>query len=227
MIEVKDLNIGYVSKKKTVSVFSNINLSFNSGELVGLIGDNGVGKSTLIKTLTGFIKPLTGTILIDKKDILSFSAHDLSKTISIVSTEKVGGFNLTVFDVVALGRTPYISVFGKLNASDIECVEKSLQTLSINHLRDKLIDELSDGQRQKVMIAKSLAQETLIIILDEPTAFLDYKSKHSLFEVLKSLCKEQNKLVLVSSHDIDLMEKYVSKSVALLSGNSIEVKQYY
>lgn len=226
MIEVKDLNIGYVSKKKTVSVFSNINLSFNSGKLVGLIGDNGVGKSTLIKTLTGFIKPLAGTILIDKKDILAFSAYDLSKTISIVSTEKVGGFNLTVFDVVALGRTPYISVFGKLNEIDIECVEKSLQTLSINHLRDKLIDELSDGQRQKVMIAKSLAQETSIIILDEPTAFLDYKSKHNLFEVLKSLCIEQNKLVLVSSHDIDLMEKYVTKSVALLSENSIEIKSY-
>lgn len=215
MIELKDLEIGYTSKKEIKSVYKNINASFNSGMLIGLIGNNGVGKSTLLKTITGSLKPLAGQILVNQKNISDYTSSLFSQTISIVVTEKISGFNLTVWDVVALGRTPYISIFAKLSSHDENIINESLETLKIAHLKTKLIDELSDGQRQKVMIAKSLAQQTPIIIMDEPTAFLDYNSKHHLFELLKELCLNQNKLIIVSSHDLDLMNKYVSSTLEM------------
>lgn len=223
MIQLKNLDIGYKTKRETHCVYQNINLVFNTGSLVGLIGNNGVGKSTLIKTIVGNLTPLNGDIIINDKTIIDFSNQELSTLISIVTTEKIGGFNLSVYDVVSLGRTPYISLFGKLEKSDELIIEQSLASLEILDLKNKLIDELSDGQRQKVLIAKSLAQQTPIIILDEPTAFLDYNSKNKLFQSLKKLCEEQNKLIIVSSHDIDLMQKYISVSVQMKDENSIEI----
>jgi len=223
MIDIQNLEIGYRIKRRINSVFTGLNAKFEPGALVGLIGDNGIGKSTLLKTLNGYLKPLDGTILIQNKNINSFSFQELATLISIVTTEKIGGFNLTVYDVVALGRTPYLDLFGKLTANEETIVENSLTSLSISHLKDKLMDELSDGQRQKVMIAKSLAQQTPIIILDEPTAFLDYTSKHKLFEDLKNLCLIEKKLIIVSSHDIDLMQKYITHSLHLKENNCFEL----
>ena len=215
MIELKNITIGYKTKRIETVVYSNINELLNLGELVGLIGDNGVGKSTLIKTITGNLEVLSGEVFIQSNSIKRYSAIELAKLISIVTTEKIGGFNLTAWDVVATGRTPYVNTFGTLTGLDEQIVTTSLDKLSILHLKTKLIDELSDGQRQKVMIAKSLAQQTPVIILDEPTAFLDYKSKHQLFETLKYLCEKENKLILVSSHDLDLMNKYIARSICL------------
>lgn len=215
MIELKNLEIGYSTKFKNKSVFKHINLNFSAGELVGLIGNNGVGKSTLLKTITGNLRPLNGDVLINKKPIQQISAQELAQQISIVITEKIGGFNLTVWDIVASGRIPYINIFAKLTTEDEVIVNASLEQLNIKELKDKLIDELSDGQRQKTMIAKALAQQAPIIILDEPTAFLDYNSKHHLFSFLKKLSSEQHKLIIVSSHDLDLMKAYVSKTIEL------------
>lgn len=224
MIEIKQLEIGYRSKRKQTSVFKGLNASFQSGSLIGLIGDNGVGKSTLLKTLTGYLKPLHGSVLIQGENLESLSFGQKATLISIVTTEKIGGFNLTVYDVVALGRTPYLSMFGKLMPDDIAIIERSLERLGLASLKDTLMEELSDGQRQKVMIAKSLAQETPIILLDEPTAFLDYTSKHKLFEDLKVVSLEEKKLIIVSSHDIDLMKKYMTKALYLKENNLFEVK---
>jgi len=224
MIEIKQLEIGYCSKRKQTSVFQGLNASFQSGSLIGLIGDNGVGKSTLLKTLTGYLKPLHGSVLIQGENLASLSFEQKASRISIVTTEKIGGFNLTVYDVVALGRTPYVSMFGKLMPDDIAVIERSLERLGLTSLKDTLMEELSDGQRQKVMIAKSLAQETPIILLDEPTAFLDYTSKHKLFEDLKVVSLEEKKLIIVSSHDIDLMQKYMTKALYLKENNLFEVK---
>jgi len=224
MIEIKQLEIGYRSKRKQTSVFKGLNASFQSGSLIGLIGDNGVGKSTLLKTLTGYLKPLHGSVLIQGENLESLSFGQKASLISIVTTEKIGGFNLTVYDVVALGRTPYLSMFGKLMPDDIAIIERSLERLGLASLKDTLMEELSDGQRQKVMIAKSIAQETPIILLDEPTAFLDYTSKHKLFEDLKVLSLEEKKLIIVSSHDIDLMQKYMTKALYLKENNLFEVK---
>lgn len=224
MIEIKQLEIGYRSKRKQTSVFQGLNASFQSGSLIGLIGDNGMGKSTLLKTLTGYLKPLHGSVLIQGENLESLSFEKKATLISIVTTEKIGGFNLTVYDVVALGRTPYLSMFGKLMPDDIAVIERSLERLGLASLKDTLMEELSDGQRQKVMIAKSLAQETPIILLDEPTAFLDYTSKHKLFEDLKVVSLEEKKLIIVSSHDIDLMQKYMTKALYLKENNLFEVK---
>jgi iron complex transport system ATP-binding protein len=205
-------------------VFKGINLHLHAGDLVGLIGDNGIGKSTLLKTMTGNLAPLAGDIKINNKPSSKFTAQQLAQLLSIVVTEKVGGFNLTVWNVVATGRTPYINIFGKLSTEDETIVTKALEQLNLLPLKDKLIDELSDGQRQKVMIAKSLAQQTPIIVLDEPTAFLDHTSKHQLFSILKKLCAEQSKLIIVSSHDLELMKPYINRSVTMAENNSLEVK---
>lgn len=215
MIELKDLNIGYRNKGKVVSVYRNLNALFQEGDLVGLIGDNGIGKSTLLKTITGNLKPLSGDVFIKSARIGEFTMQDLSHLISIVTTDKVGGFNLSVWDVVASGRTPYMNAFGSISSEDQKIVDESLNLLSLSSLKNKPIDELSDGQRQKVIIAKSLAQQTPIIILDEPTAFLDYNSKHHLFATLKLLAKEQGKLIIVSSHDLDVMKQYISKTLVM------------
>ena len=223
MIDIRNLEIGYKSKGKTIQVFKDINVTFNAGDLVGLMGDNGIGKSTLLKTITGNLVPLSGDITINGKSIIQYSTQQLSQLLSIVVTEKIGGFNLTVWDVVATGRTPYINIFGKLTDVDVAIVTESLEQLNLIPLKDKLIDELSDGQRQKVMIAKSLAQQTPIIVLDEPTAFLDHTSKHQLFSILKKLCAEQGKLIIVSSHDLELMKAYINRSVTMAEGNKVEV----
>ena len=225
MIQLKHLEIGYHTKSKHHSVFKNINLNFETGDLVGLIGNNGVGKSTLLKTITGNLSPLHGEIILNGKQLHQFTTQELAQYISIVVTEKIGGFNLTVLDVVASGRTPYINVFAKLTTFDETIINTSLEQLHISHLKHKLIEELSDGQRQKVMIAKSLAQQTPIIILDEPTAFLDYNSRHQLFLILKKLCEEQHKLIIVSSHDLDLMKHYVSKTVELTDNGEVILKK--
>lgn len=215
MIELRDLNIGYRTKGKTVTVYRNLNALFSEGDLVGLIGDNGIGKSTLLKTITGNLKPLSGAVCIKSISIGDYNMQALSHLISIVVTDKIGGFNLTVWDVVASGRTPYMNAFGNMSIKDEQIVNESLNLLNLSSLKHKLIDELSDGQRQKVIIAKSLAQQTPIIILDEPTAFLDYNSKHHLFATLKLLAAEQQKLIIVSSHDLDIMKQYVSNTLVM------------
>ena len=223
MISLENLEIGYTTKKHTISVFKEISAQFNPGDLVGLMGDNGIGKSTLLKTITGNLTPLHGKVILNNKNVTQYTAQELSRELSIVVTEKLGGFNLTVWDIVASGRTPYINVFGKLSTEDEAIVNRSLSLMNLQTLKHKLIDELSDGQRQKTMIAKSLAQQTQVIILDEPTAFLDYTSKHHLFSVLKQLCEEQQKIIIVSSHDLDLMKKYINKSITLMEENKSEV----
>lgn len=215
MIELKDLHIGYSSQKQNNLVFENLNVSFNKGEVIGLVGDNGIGKSTLLKTITGNLKPLKGTILLNGRPIQEFSAKEISKHISIVLTDKIGGFNLTVFDIVASGRIPFLNAFGQLNKEDAIIVKESLEKVGITELSSKLMDELSDGQRQKVMIAKSFAQQTPVILLDEPTAFLDHTSKQNLFRLLKQLCVEQQKTIIVSSHDLDILFKNVDKVLYL------------
>ena len=223
MIRLENLEIGYNKKNQKICVFKNIHLNLKSGSLVGLIGDNGIGKSTLLKTLTGSLKAISGEIIINSKSIIDIPIPDLSKILSIVTTEKISGFNLTVWDVVASGRIPYLNLFGKLTSHDETLVLASLDELNLLSLKNKLMDELSDGQRQKVMIAKSLAQQTPIIILDEPTAFLDYTSKHHLFSILKSLSVEQHKLIIVSSHDVDLMKHYTTQTITMMANNEIKV----
>lgn len=215
MLQLVDLNIGYAAQPKNKIVFSNINAGFEKGCLIALAGNNGTGKSTLLKTIAGVVPPLQGKIILDGKDITTYSNYTISKLISVVLTEKISGFNLTVFDVVASGRIPFLNAFGKLNEEDVKIINDNLELIGIKNLSGSLFDELSDGQKQKALIAKSLTQQTPVILMDEPTAFLDYESRHQLFALLKQLVREQQKTIIVSSHDLDILLKSADKVLYL------------
>lgn len=204
ILSTDNLSIGYSSKKAQHVVRSGVNLELKQGQLIGLVGANGIGKSTLLRTLTKVQKPLTGQILLNGKNLSHYSPLDLAKTLSLVLTEKIASKNLSVFELVALGRHPYTDWIGNLNETDISIVNKSLSQINIADLKDKKCFELSDGQFQKAMIARALAQDTDLIILDEPTTHLDMYHKAYILKLLQRLVKETKKTILFSSHEIDL-----------------------
>lgn len=207
MIELKELTIGYAHKNNTKVVASNINATLHSGRLTCLIGANGIGKSTLLRTLSAFQPPLSGEIFIDNESPIPLSTltdKQLSRLIGVVLTEKPDVQNMTVFELVGLGRSPYTGFWGRLNEDDKEVVKESLRLVGIESLQDRLIQTLSDGERQKTMIAKALAQQTPVIYLDEPTAFLDYPSKVEMLTLLRHLARETGKTIFLSTHDMEL-----------------------
>lgn len=216
-ITLSHLSVGY---KIGHAVVSDINLALQSGKLASLIGENGVGKSTLLKTLTGFLPKLEGSLLLDGKDISEFSQRALARQISIVLTQKPDVQNLTVEEIVGLGRSPYTGFFGKLHANDQQIVDESITAVGIEKLKNRMIQTLSDGERQKVMIAKALAQQTPIIFLDEPTAFLDFSSKVETFQLLQRMAHEMGKLVLLSTHDLELAVRF-SDTLLQVNGDGL------
>ena len=204
ILKTSSLSIGYDSK----TIASDINVTLSEGDIIALVGPNGAGKSTLFKTFSTHIKPVGGKIELFGKDLQSYSPKERAKLLGIVLTERPDDMFLKVFDVVAAGRYPYTGMFGKLNEDDEKEIKVSLELVGVNHLADRVFNTLSDGEKQKVMIAKAIAQNTPIIMLDEPTAFLDYPSKIELFSLLKKLAKEQKKAILFSSHDLELLLRY-------------------
>lgn len=204
ILETLNLTIGYKSKKATVVIAENLNLNLNSGKLISLIGANGIGKSTLLRTITGIQPPLAGNVLLNNRDINSYKSLDLAQNLSLVLTEKLPPSNLSVFELVALGRQPYTNWIDTLTQMDIDKIQQALELTQIEHLAQKKHYEISDGQLQKVLIARALAQDTPLIILDEPTTHLDLLHKVSLFKLLKKLTEETQKCILFSTHDIDL-----------------------
>lgn len=216
-ITLSHLSVGY---KVGHTVVSDINLTLQSGQLACLIGENGVGKSTLLKTLTGFLPKLEGSLLLDGKDISEFSQRALARQTSIVLTQKPEVQNLTVEEIVGLGRSPYTGFFGKLHANDQQIVDESITAVGIQKLKNRMIQTLSDGERQKVMIAKALTQQTPIIFLDEPTAFLDFSSKVETFQLLQRMAHEMGKLVLLSTHDLELAVRF-SDTLLQVNGDGL------
>lgn len=216
-ITLSHLSVGY---KVGHAVVSDINLTLQSGKLASLIGANGVGKSTLLKTLMGFLPKLEGSLLLDGKDISEFSQRALARQISIVLTQKPEVQNLTVEEIVGLGRSPYTGFFGKLHANDQQIVDESITAVGIEKLKNRMIQTLSDGERQKVMIAKALAQQTPVIFLDEPTAFLDFSSKVETFQLLQRMAHEMGKLVLLSTHDLELAVRF-SDTLLQVNGDGL------
>ena len=204
ILTTSNLSIGYKTKKETNIIAENLNLNLQQGKLIALIGGNGIGKSTLLKTLTGILKPISGTVFLNEKDIQLFNSNELAQNLSLVLTEKLPQSNLTVFELIALGRQPYTNWIGKLSDDDLQKIKEAIQLTQIEHLSDKKHYEISDGQFQKVLVARALAQDTPLIILDEPTTHLDLLHKVSMFKLLKKLALETNKCILFSTHDIDL-----------------------
>lgn len=215
VISLSQLSVGYSSSHP---VISDINLELKSGQLACLIGENGIGKSTLLKTLTGFLPKLNGSLLLDNHDIESFSQRELARQVSIVLTQKPDVQNLTIEEIIGLGRSPYTGFFGRLRAEDRKVVDDAIATMGIEKLRGRMIQTLSDGERQKVMIAKALAQETPVILLDEPTAFLDFPSKAETFQSLQRMAHERDKLILLSTHDLELAVRFSDSLLEVKAG---------
>ena len=215
VINSSQLSVGY---SLSHPVISDINLELRSGQLACLIGENGIGKSTLLKTLTGFLPKLKGSLLLGNRDIESFSQRELARQVSIVLTQKPDVQNLTIEEIIGLGRSPYTGFFGRLRAEDRKVVDDAIATMGIEKLRGRMIQTLSDGERQKVMIAKALAQETPIILLDEPTAFLDFPSKAETFQSLQRMAHERDKLILLSTHDLELAVRFADSLLEVKKG---------
>ncbi len=200
MIEIKNLVTGY--GRHTVT--DNLTATIRPGELTSLLGANGIGKSTLLRTLCAFQPALDGSIYVNGKALDKMTQAEKSRTIGVVLTERVNDSLLTVHDLVALGRSPYTGFWGKLSPDDEETVTAAMQTTGIASMSRRRIATLSDGERQKTMIAKALAQKTPVILLDEPTAFLDFPSKVEIMRLLKSLAHEENKIIFMSTHDVEM-----------------------
>ncbi len=204
-IIIRQLSIGYRLHTRQQKVVSeNMNASLLTGQMTCLIGTNGAGKSTLMRTLAGFQKPLAGEVLLQGRNMNEYDDRELARLIGVVLTERVDVNNMTVTEMVALGRSPYTGFWGRLNDEDRQIVADSIRLVGITHLAERMIQTLSDGERQKVMIAKALAQQTPVILLDEPTAFLDYPSKVEVMQLLKRLTREADKTILLSTHDLEL-----------------------
>lgn len=218
IVSTSNLSIGYKTKKETNVIAENLNLNLENGKLITLVGANGIGKSTLLRTLTGIQKPLLGTVLLNEKNIQSFTSLNLAQNLSLVLTEKLPPSNLTVFELIALGRQPYTNWLGKLSPDDLEKINQAITLTQIEHLIDKKHHEISDGQLQIVLIARALAQDTSLIILDEPTTHLDLPHKVSIFKLLKKLSHETNKCILFSTHDIDLAIQLSDEMIVMTEG---------
>ena len=203
LLEVKNLSIGYPSKDQNKVIQSEISVSLESGQIVSLMGQNGVGKTTFIKTISGLLNPIKGEILFDGRPLEQLSAADMSKKLSVVLTEKPYAQNLSVLELIAIGRHPYSSWMSMLSAHDKEVIDWAITETHINYLANKKLFELSDGQLQKVMIARALAQETNIILLDEPAAHLDLYNKIEVMMLLRQIA-QSGKAILISTHDMQV-----------------------
>jgi len=204
ILQVNDLSIGYRNKKNITCVADKIDLSLPKGSMVCILGKNGIGKSTLLRTLCKVQPKLSGEIKIGQQKIEGISNAELAKKMSLVLTERIPENNLTVFELIALGRQPYTNWVGSLTDDDHIYIQQAIQKTNIEEIIHKKHFELSDGQLQKVMIARALSQDTEIITLDEPTAHLDIHNKIEIFTLLKNLSKELHKTVLISTHEIHL-----------------------
>ncbi|BCI64293.1 ABC transporter ATP-binding protein [Coprobacter secundus] len=201
----ENISIGYRQNQADIkTIHSLLNFSLFKGELTCLLGPNGAGKSTLLRTLSTMQAPLTGNIYLLGKALKDYKEYEISRLIGVVLTDKIYAGGLTVAELVSLGRHPYTGFFGKLNKKDKEIIEKALSITGIIDKASHYVSQLSDGERQKVMIAKALAQECPIVLLDEPTAFLDIPSRIDIMLLLHQLAHDENKAILLSTHDTDL-----------------------
>ncbi len=223
VLQIENLSIGYGKRKRVKFVCEGLSAKMNAGELVCLLGENGTGKSTLIRTLCGFQPALHGNAFLNGKELSSLSEKELALIVSVVLTDRVIVPNATVKEIVGLGRSPYTGMMGKLNTEDCQFVDEAIAKCGIQHKKNERLSNLSDGERQKVFIAKALAQNTPIIILDEPTAFLDMPARVEIIQLLRSIASSSGKSVLMSTHDLDLALQMADKLWLLSKNGKLQV----
>ena len=221
VLKTRDLSIGYSSKKGDRIIADHVNVALQKGKLTCLIGKNGVGKSTLLRTLSKMQPRIGGYIELEKKNIDDFTRNQLAKKISLVLTERIPTSNLTVLELIALGRQPYTNWIGKLNDEDIRQIQTAIEQSHLEDLVNQRCDELSDGQLQRAMICRALAQDTDIIILDEPTAHLDIQHKIETFKLLSHIARHLNRSILISTHEIQLATQMAGELWLMTSDNII------
>ncbi len=216
LLQTNDLAIGYPLARNAARIIgkscraasgivaANLSLGLSEGELVCLLGPNGSGKSTLMRTLAGIQKPLNGEVFLGNSSLRQLSPKQTAKMLSLVLTDNVGTGNLSVYALVALGRYPYTGWMGNLSSRDEAVVRKAIETTGIRAFVHRHISDLSDGERQKVMIARALAQDTPVIMLDEPTAHLDLPNRIEVMRLLKQLARQERKAIVMSTHELDL-----------------------
>lgn len=220
-IVIKDLAIGYPGKRSVKTVAEGINDTLSSGCLTCLLGENGAGKSTLLRTLAGFQPALKGAVDIMGKPLQQYGEKELAKVIGVVLTERNNLQNMTVAELVGMGRSPYTNFWGRLTDDDRVKVAAAMDLVGIRPLAGRMVETLSDGERQKTMIAKALAQETPVIFLDEPTAFLDYPSKVEILQLLRRLAMEMDKTIFLSTHDLELALQIADRLWLMAKGGEV------
>lgn len=219
-IKIINAQLGYGSQHDPVVVLNGLYINIRPGQLTAIAGMNGTGKSTLLKSIAGLLPPLSGELYVNGIPVSDTKKRELAKEVAVVLTDKIGGFNLTCFDAVAAGQMPYTNAFHQIKEENLKIINEAIATCKLETHRHKALHELSDGLFQKTMIARALAQQTPVMLLDEPTAFLDYASRHELFILLKNLAEQQNKCILVSTHDLDLVLKYCDTIVVVHNGQA-------
>lgn len=224
ILKTEGLKIGYHTKKKETVIGKNINIEIKPGELVAVLGINGVGKSTFLRTLSGVQPQLSGDIFIQNNNLNKIEPLELASLISLVLTSQPISKNLSVFELVALGRQPYTNWIGRLTKNDLRFIKKAVKLVDIEELEQKKCYELSDGQMQKVLIARALAQDTPLVILDEPTTHLDMYHKAYVLKLLKKLTRKTNKAIVFATHEINLAIQLCDK-IILMKKSGIEIGQ--
>lgn len=214
VVRTKGLSVGY--GKKTVVECVDINAL--KGQVICLLGPNGSGKSTILRTLAGLLAPVGGTVYINEVDIFGIKREELARKLAVVLTEKFSPGLLTVFEIAAMGRYPHTGFFGKLSEKDMDIVRECLRTVNAHYLADRYFDELSDGEKQKVMIARALVQEPELIVLDEPTSHLDVRHRIEVVSILKNLSKEKGITVILALHDVDMALKCCDTVITVKNG---------
>jgi iron complex transport system ATP-binding protein len=221
VLKLDALETGYGGGKRKKLILPALNASANKGELIAVIGRNGIGKSTLMRTIAGLQPPLGGNVIIKGKKLSDYSRIELAQETGYISTESVKVSNMSVYDLVALGRFPHTNWIGNIDAENESAIKEALKMTSMAGFSDRFINEISDGERQKAMIARIIAQDAGIMIMDEPTAFLDAGSKFEIFHLLNTLSHESGKTIIFSTHDLHMAVSQADK-IWLISGNRLQ-----
>lgn len=222
MVSIQQIEVGYPGKSGMQQVLSGINLQAEKSELVAIVGRNGAGKTTLMKAMVGLHSPLRGSIFLDGTDLVHLGRKELSRMISYVSTDLIHSPSMTVYDLVALGRYPYTRWLGLLEPSDKEWIAKAMEYTHVSPFAHKNLNDLSDGERQRAMIARALAQNTPLMIMDEPAAFLDVVNRYEIMMMLRKMCREEGKTVIVSTHDLSMALHEADKVWLLNQGGAVQ-----
>lgn len=212
MLKIQNLSIGYATHSP---IIENINFDIQQGKLVTILGRNGTGKTTLLKTITGFLKPINGNVLIENEDIAKLKTTALALKMSIVNTERIRMNYFSVYDFLALGRFPYTNIIGQLKEGDKQIINDVIDWLGIKHLYKKHLNQLSDGELQKILIARALVQDTPMILLDEPTTHLDLVNRFQIFKLLQRLCHQLKKTIILSTHEVELALDLADKIILI------------